>query len=143
MGGASKPQKELGFFFYSFVFICQSLLLCRSFFVLVNSPLLTAVSVQCIMGNDRSLGKGMCLSTTHIRVCVCVCVTVYVCVNVCVVYSVSSWLHAAGGGASSSSVVPCCIVVNVVFLAGVHGLHVGRTGVPLDGVKYCGQLLIG
>lgn len=91
------------------------------------------ISVQCIM--ERSIARRGGVTTI---VCVHVCVFVCVCVLLL-------WKHAAGLALQQRGWcrVASWELVLSIFLTGVHGLHVGGAGVPLDRVKDGRQLLIG
>lgn len=79
---------------------------------------------------EQSIARRRCVTTFE-----CVCVYVYVrpvVMETCCRFSApaAGWCHVASWDLA-------------VSLAGVHGLHVGGAGVPLDGVKDGRQLLIG
>lgn len=95
----------------------------------------TAESVQCIM--ERSIARRGCVTTS---VCVNVCMHVCVCLRPVVMETCCRVSAPAAGGAV---LLRGNLFQSVGFLAGVHGFHVGRAGVSLDGVKDGCQLLIG
>lgn len=139
----NRKWEELPSLVWNIFFLEYFFVLCFFFFcpcVYQTSVLLPFFSnrwFQCNASwNDRSLGGG-CVTTS-----VCVCVYyVCVCLRPVVMETCCGVSAPAAGG-----VVPCCIVGNFfesISLAGVHGLHVGGAGVPLDGVEDGRQLLIG